>query len=73
MTGIEHTILATSFLAAFFYVGKWVGKKEKVEDIIEHTLNMLNGNNGVKNEKNFNDNWNGSCFYICNGRIGARF
>ena len=48
MTGIEHTILATSFLAAFFYVGKWVGKKEKVEDIIEHTLNMLEKNNMIK-------------------------
>jgi len=48
MTGIEHAILATSFLAAFFYVGKWVGKKEKVEDIIEHTLNMLEKNNMKK-------------------------
>ena len=50
MTGIEHAILATSFLAAFFYVGKWVGKKEKVEDIIEHTLNMLEKNNMIKVE-----------------------
>jgi len=48
MTGIEHAILATSFLAAFFYVGKWIGKKEKVEDIIEHTLNMLEKNNMIK-------------------------
>jgi len=48
MTGIEHAILATSFLAAFFYIGKWVGKKEKVEDIIEHTLNMLEKNNMIK-------------------------
>ena len=48
MTGIEHTILATSFLAAFFYAGKWMGKKEKVEDIIEHTLNMLEKNNMIK-------------------------
>ena len=48
MTGIEHAILATSFLAAFFYVGKWVGKKEKVENIIEHTLNMLEKNNMIK-------------------------
>ena len=50
MTGIEHAILATSFLAAFFYVGKWVGKKEKVEHIIEHTLNMLEKNNMIKVE-----------------------
>ena len=50
MTGIEHAVLATSFLAAFFYVGKWMGKKEKVEDIIEHTLNMLEKNNMIKVE-----------------------
>jgi len=50
MTGIEHAILATSFLAAFFYVGKWVGKKEKVEDIVEHTLNTLEKNNMIKVE-----------------------
>ena len=48
MTGIEHAILATSFLAAFFYAGKWMGKKEKVEDIIEHILNMLEKGNFVK-------------------------
>jgi len=48
MTGIEHAILATSLLAAFFYVGKWMGKKEKVEDIVEHTLNMLEKGNFVK-------------------------
>ena len=48
MTGIEHAILATSTLAIFFYVGKWVGKKEKVEDIIEHTLNMLEKYNMIK-------------------------
>ena len=34
MTGVEHAILATSCLAAFFYAGKYMGKKEKVEDII---------------------------------------
>ena len=51
MTGIEHAILATSTLAAFFYVGKWIGKKEKVEDIIEHTLNTLEKNNFVKVKK----------------------
>ena len=40
MTGVEHAILATSCLAAFFYAGKWYGKKEKIEHIIEHTLNQ---------------------------------
>ena len=48
MTGIEHAILATSVIAAFFYTGKWLGKKEKVEDIIEHTLNNLEKGNLVK-------------------------
>ena len=48
MTGIEHAILATSVIAAFFYTGKWLGKKEKVEDIIEHTLNTLEKGNFVK-------------------------
>ena len=51
MTGIEHAILATSSLAAFFYVGKWMGKKEKVEDIIEHTLDTLEKGNFVKVKK----------------------
>ena len=48
MTGIEHAILSTSVIAAFFYTGKWLGKKEKVEDIIEHTLNTLERGNFVK-------------------------
>mgnify|MGYP000598341114 FL=1 len=48
MTGIEHAILATSVIADFFYTGKWMGKKEKVEDIIEHTLNTLEKGNFVK-------------------------
>ena len=56
MTGIEHSILATSMLALFFYVGKWMGKKEKVEDIIEHTLNMLEKNNMIKVKKDNNGN-----------------
>jgi RNA-binding protein YhbY len=48
MTGIEHAILATACLAVFYYVGKWNGKKEKVEHIIDHTLNMLEKNNMIK-------------------------
>tara|TARA_B100000035_G_C20818061_1_gene472995 strand:+ start:22 stop:234 length:213 start_codon:yes stop_codon:yes gene_type:complete len=51
MTGIEHSILATSLLAAFYYYGRWKGKKEKVEDIIEHTLNTLEKGNFVKVKK----------------------
>ena len=51
MTGIEHSILATGLLAAFYYYGRWQGKKEKVEDIIEHTLNTLEKGNFVKVKK----------------------
>ena len=51
MTGIEHSILATGLLAAFYYYGRWKGKKEKVEDIIEHTLNTLEKGNFVKVKK----------------------
>ena len=56
MTGIEHAILATSSLAAFFYVGKWMGKKEKVEDIIEHTLDTLEKNNMINVKKDDDGN-----------------
>ena len=56
MTGIEHAILATSSLAAFFYVGKWLGKNEKVEDIIEHTLDTLEKNNMIKVKKDDDGN-----------------
>ena len=54
MTGVEHAILATSCLAAFFYAGKHIGKKEKVEDIITHTLNQLEKGNFVKVKKDKN-------------------
>jgi hypothetical protein len=48
MTAIEHAILTTSILAFFYYFGRWQGKKEKVEDIIEHTLNTLEKGNFVR-------------------------
>jgi hypothetical protein len=48
MTGIEHSLLATASLAAFYYFGRWQGKKEKIENIIESTLNMLEKNNMIK-------------------------
>tara|TARA_B100001063_G_scaffold230943_1_gene244535 strand:- start:752 stop:964 length:213 start_codon:yes stop_codon:yes gene_type:complete len=48
MTGIEHSILATAMLAGFYYFGRWTGKKEKVEDIIGHTLDTLEKGNFVK-------------------------
>ena len=50
MTGMEHAFVATSMLAVFFYVGKWMGKKEKIEDIITHTLDTLEKNNMIKVE-----------------------
>jgi len=48
MTGIEHAVLATGMLAAFYYYGKWIGRKEKVEDVIEHTLDTLEQGNYIK-------------------------
>jgi len=48
MTGIEHSILATAMLAGFYYYGKWIGRKEKVEDVIEHTLDTLEQGNYIK-------------------------
>ena len=41
-------MVATPILAAFFYFGKHQGKKEKIEHIIEHTLNQLEKNNMIK-------------------------
>ena len=35
----------------FFYVGKWMGKKEKIEDIMTHTLDTLEKNNMIKVKK----------------------
>ena len=51
MTGIEHSIIATLTIAAFYYAGRWSGKKEKVESIVEHTLNTLEKGNFVKVKK----------------------
>lgn len=51
MTPFEQAFLATSCLAFFFYFGKHLGKKEKVEDIVEHTFNMLEKNNMIKVKK----------------------
>lgn len=48
MTAIEHSIIATGLLALFFYFGKHVGKKNRVEDAIEHTLDMLEKGNFIK-------------------------
>ena len=48
MTAIEHAILATSILAAFFYYGKYLGKKQVVDEIIEHTLATLEKGNYIK-------------------------
>lgn len=54
MGAVEHTLLATGLLAAFYYWGIHVGKKDSIEEIIEHTLDTLEKGNYVKvvyNEK----------------------
>jgi len=48
MTGLEFSLVATPILAGFFYFGKRQGKKEKIEHIIDHTLNQLEKNNMIK-------------------------
>lgn len=48
MTGIEFSLVATPILAGFFYFGKFQGKKEKIENIVDHTLNQLEKNNMIK-------------------------
>ena len=56
MTGMEHAFFFFFLLAVFLYVGKWIGKKEKVEDIITHTLDTLEKNNMIKVKKDNNGN-----------------
>jgi len=48
MTGIEHTILATTILASFFYFGKFLGRKENAEELIEATLDALEKQRFIK-------------------------
>jgi hypothetical protein len=48
MTGLEHSILATGLLALFYYFGRHVGQRQKVENIVEHTLDMLEANSFIK-------------------------
>ena len=48
MTGIEHSLRATGMLALFFYVGKHIGEKKKVEHIVECTFDMLEKNNMIR-------------------------
>jgi hypothetical protein len=50
MTGIEHSIFATGLLAIFYYVGMHVGKKEKIEDIVNTMLDKLERGNFIKVE-----------------------
>jgi hypothetical protein len=54
MTGLEHSLLATGLLAAFYYLGVHFGKKDAVEEAVEFTLDTLEKGNYVKvlyNEK----------------------
>ena len=48
MTSIEHSILSVLCLAGFYYFGVWNGRKEKVEEIIEHTLETLENGNYIQ-------------------------
>lgn len=48
MTGLEFSLVATPILAGFFYFGKYQGKKESIDIVVESTLNMLEKNNMIK-------------------------
>jgi len=46
----EHSILATGALALFYYFGVYVGKKEKVADIVGTMLDKLEAGGFIKVE-----------------------
>jgi len=50
MTAIEHSILATFVIAVFYYFGHWKGRKEKVDDVVEYTLDTLEANGFIITE-----------------------
>ena len=54
---MEHAFWSNIHACRISYVGKqWMGKKEKVEDVITHTLDTLEKNNMIKVKKDNNGN-----------------
>lgn len=52
MTAIEHAILATIVLYVFHKWGEIKGRREKVESVIENTLDSLESNGFIITETN---------------------
>jgi hypothetical protein len=47
MDAIEHSIIATTLLAVFYYAGMWVDKRNRIEEAIANTLATLEDNNYI--------------------------
>ena len=52
MTALEHAILATIVLFVFHKWGEMKGRKERVESVIENTLDSLESNGFIIMETN---------------------
>ena len=52
MTALEHAILATIVLFIFHKWGEMKGRKERVESVIENTLDSLESNGFIIMETN---------------------
>lgn len=52
MGALEHSLLATGLLAAFYYYGRWQGRNTVVNDAIERTLDTLEEGGFIKVEVN---------------------
>jgi|TARA_R110001606_G_scaffold119626_1_gene250832 hypothetical protein len=48
MSPIEYAVITTCILAAFYYVGVYVGKKNAIAETVENTLNILEKGNYIK-------------------------
>ena len=40
MDPITHTLLAVGSLLVFFFVGEWIGRKKKANDVLERTVSL---------------------------------
>jgi hypothetical protein len=47
MDAIEHSVIATTLLAVFYYAGMFVDKRKRVEEAIANTLATLEDNNYI--------------------------
>ena len=52
MTGIEHAIMTTIILFAFYKWGEWKGREQEIEEVIESTLDSLENQGFIITELN---------------------